>query len=163
MLVSVVIPAYNMAAYIGEAIESLLNQTYKSLEIIVIDDGSIDSTAEIVRRYPVRYVKQANAGPSVAKNHGLLLATGDYIAVLDADDRSHPERIARQVAFLDENPKVGIVFTDHRNFNSKGPARDTMFETCPRLSTRMAGKDLAMHGAEAGLLMLDENCALPSA
>jgi glycosyltransferase involved in cell wall biosynthesis len=86
-MVSVVIPAYNCAQFIGEAIESALRQTYKFLEIIVIDDGSTDDTVDIVRRYSaVRLFQQNNQGSAVARNLGIENAKGSYIAFLDSDD-----------------------------------------------------------------------------
>jgi glycosyltransferase involved in cell wall biosynthesis len=86
-LVSVVIPAYNRAGEIGRAIDSAFNQTYRPIEVIVVDDGSQDNTAAVVAKYPeVRYYRQENRGASVARNQGVELARGEYIAFLDSDD-----------------------------------------------------------------------------
>jgi len=84
--VSIIIPAYNYGHYIAETIESCLKQTVPPLEIIVVDDGSADNTKEIVAKYPVKYIYQANRGLSGARNTGIAAATGDYILCLDSDD-----------------------------------------------------------------------------
>jgi glycosyltransferase involved in cell wall biosynthesis len=89
MLISVIIPAYNAEKYVAQCIENLLFQTYKKLEIIVVDDGSTDRTAEIVKQYPtVKYIHQENSGncPGVVRNTGIVAATGEYIHFMDADD-----------------------------------------------------------------------------
>lgn len=84
--ISVIIPAYNAEKYVGQCVDSLLCQTYKHLEIIVVDDGSTDRTSEIVGEYPVRLIRQDNQGVSAARNRGILEATGEYIHFMDADD-----------------------------------------------------------------------------
>jgi CDP-glycerol glycerophosphotransferase len=87
MLISVIIPAYNAEKYVAQCIENLLFQTYKNLEIIVVDDGSTDFTAEIVKQYPtVKYIYQKNNGNYSARNAGIGVATGDYIHFMDTDD-----------------------------------------------------------------------------
>jgi glycosyltransferase involved in cell wall biosynthesis len=86
-IISVVVPAYNAGKYLKQCIENLLFQTYKNLEIIVVDDGSTDDTAQIVRQYPaVNYFYQPNSGVSAARNKGIDIATGEYIHFMDADD-----------------------------------------------------------------------------
>jgi CDP-glycerol glycerophosphotransferase len=86
-IISVVIPAYNAGKYLKQCIENLLFQTYKQLEIIIVDDGSTDDTAQVVRQYPaVNYVYQPNSGVSAARNRGIDTATGEYIHFMDADD-----------------------------------------------------------------------------
>lgn len=108
--VSVVIPAYNAAPFIARAIESVLAQTRPVLEVLVVDDGSRDRTAEIAAGFgaPVRVVRQANAGPSAARNHGARLARGEWIALLDADDAWLPEKLERQSLYFDD-AAVGVV------------------------------------------------------
>jgi len=101
-LVSVLIPAYNAAPWIGETLASVCAQTYKPIEIIVVDDGSTDETAAIVTREPrVTLVRQANRGPSAAMNRAFAESRGEFIEFLDADDLLAPEKIARQIALLD--------------------------------------------------------------
>lgn len=100
MKISVVIPAYNSEGFIAKAIESVLRQTHPVHEIIVVDDGSRDRTAEVAAACSplVRAVKQTNGGPASARNHGVRLATGDWIALLDADDTWLPHKLERQIA-----------------------------------------------------------------
>ena len=98
--VSVVIPAYNCAAYGGQAVDSVLHQTYTDWEIIVVDDGSQDDTRLILEQYGdrIRYIYQQNQGVSIARNRGIELARGEFIAFLDADDYFFPDKIAAQIA-----------------------------------------------------------------
>jgi glycosyltransferase involved in cell wall biosynthesis len=103
--VSVVVPTYNYAAFLPRCIESVLSQSLKPLEIIVVDDGSTDNTETVVSRYNgVTYVRQDNAGVSRARNHGLALARGDYIQFLDADDWLAPNKLSLCVAHLSKHP-----------------------------------------------------------
>lgn len=85
-LISVVIPAFNVGKYIDQCLQIILNQSYKHLEIIVVDDGSTDNTTELVKKYPVKLIEQHNQGVSVARNEGMKAATGDYLHFMDADD-----------------------------------------------------------------------------
>ena len=109
-LVSVVIPAFDAEAFIAEAVESVLAQTYSSVECIVVDDGSSDGTSEAVGRFGtrVRLVQQANEGVSKARNAGASVARGDFLAFLDADDVWLPTRLSRQVAVIGES-SVSVV------------------------------------------------------
>lgn len=101
-LVSVVIPAYNRAAVVGRAVESALAQTYPRLEIVVVDDGSTDDTLAALARFGdrIRIRRQANAGPSAARNRGARESSGEILAFLDSDDAWKPEKIERQVRML---------------------------------------------------------------
>jgi glycosyltransferase involved in cell wall biosynthesis len=112
--VSVVIPTYNSAVMVKEAIESVLSQTYSNFEISVVDDGSTDDTEKVVRQFGdrVRYFKQANQGVSAARNAGIKQARSEYIAFLDSDDLWLPEKLAEEVPLLDTDPKVGLVYCD---------------------------------------------------
>ncbi len=109
--VSVVIPTCNRAHFLVDAINSVSNQTFKSVEIIVIDDGSVDRTKEILEKYgsSIHYIFQDNKGRSVARNTGINAAKGEYIAFLDDDDIWLPEKLEKQVAFLDTHPEIGLV------------------------------------------------------
>lgn len=101
-----------------EALESILAQTHRPLEIIVADDGSTDGTGAIVAGFGerVRYVKQSNKGPATARNFGLSLATGDFVAFLDADDLWHPEKLERQLARFQNRPELDYCVTHAQNF-----------------------------------------------
>lgn len=110
MTVSVVIPAYNAARTIVTTIESVMAQSYRPMEIIVVDDGSTDTTQEVVARHPeVEYVRQDNAGVSSARNRGIQESTGDFIAFVDSDDIWFPHKLERQVRALIEAPHAGAV------------------------------------------------------
>lgn len=109
-LVSVVIPSYNYARFVGEAIESVLDQAYRHFEVIVIDDGSTDNTGEVVARYPrVRYLRQKNQGRSVARNNGLRASRGPYVVFLDADDRLLRTALEIGVRNLEARPECAFV------------------------------------------------------
>jgi glycosyltransferase involved in cell wall biosynthesis len=105
-LVSVVVAAYNCERYVGAALESALAQAYSPVEVIVVDDGSTDSTADVAARYPVRPIRQANGGQGAAKNKGVAAARGDLIAFLDADDLWFPSKLTRQVERLEGRPEI---------------------------------------------------------
>jgi glycosyltransferase involved in cell wall biosynthesis len=117
-LVSCIVPVHNGEAFLRETLDSIFAQTHRELDVIVVDDGSTDGTNEVVAHYdaPLRYVWQANAGPSTARNTGLRAASGECIAFLDADDLWHPEKLARQLALLAERPAVGACVTLIQNF-----------------------------------------------
>ena len=110
--VTVLMPVYNAEAYLREAIDSILCQTWTDFEFLVIDDASTDSSLQILQSYTdprIRFVQnERNLKITATLNRGLQLARGDYIARMDADDISLPERLARQVAFLDSRPEIGI-------------------------------------------------------
>src|SRR5439155_12157099 len=112
--VSVVIPSYNRAYIVGQAIESALQQTHRPVEVLVADDGSTDDTRRVVEGYgpPVRYFYQPNAGVSAARNLGLRHARGEFIALLDSDDWWLPWKVEAQVRLLRAFPDVGMVWTD---------------------------------------------------
>src|SRR5918995_1252705 len=109
-LVSVVIPCYNQAHFLVEAIESVLAQSYPRFEIVVVDDGSTDDTSEVAARYPgVRYVYQNNQGVSAARNSGLARSEGEYVVFLDADDRLLPEALEAGLRCLEARPECAFV------------------------------------------------------
>jgi len=112
--VSVIMPCYNAAGTVARAIQSIQNQTFSSWELIVVDDGSTDHSADVIadiaRTDPrIRLVRRNHTGVVGASNHGMSLARGEFVARMDADDVSRPSRLARQVDALDENPEYGAV------------------------------------------------------
>jgi glycosyltransferase involved in cell wall biosynthesis len=117
-LVTCVIPVWNGARFLGEAIRSVLAQTYTPVEIVVVDDGSTDSSSEVARSFgpPVRCIRQENAGPCVARNTGLADARGELIGFLDADDLWDETKLARQWAVLRAHPEAGYCVTHIQNF-----------------------------------------------
>ena len=116
-LVSVIVPTFNRAYCLNRAVDSVLTQTHANCEVLIVDDGSTDDTAERVQQWygnrsNVRYLKQANAGVSAARNTGLRAATGDFIALLDSDDVWLRWKIEVQLACLAALPEAGMIWTD---------------------------------------------------
>ena len=112
-LVSVIIPVYNYERYLAEAVESVLKQTHQHLEVIVVDDGSTDRSGEVAKSFAdrgVRYCQQAHAGIGPARNKGVELAQGEFIAFLDADDRWPLEKTERQLNAFNSDPALEMVF-----------------------------------------------------
>jgi glycosyltransferase involved in cell wall biosynthesis len=125
-LVSVIIPCYNQAQYLPDAIESALEQTYKNVEIIVVDDGSTDGAAAIAGRFSsVRYIRQENRGLSAARNTGLQISRGKYIVFLDSDDRLLPGAISAGIECFRHYPDCGFVFGGYRKVYSDGASSAT--------------------------------------
>lgn len=122
-LVSVIVPAYEAEAFLGEALESALEQDCGQVEVIVVDDGSTDRTAEIAGAYAVRLVRREHRGPAAARNAGLALARGEFMTILDADDVWPVDRLSRQVAHLREHPALGIVLGLTEIFLTPGQRR----------------------------------------
>lgn len=106
-LISVIIPTYNSFLYIKESLDSAINQTYKNIEAIIIDDGSTDNTKELLKEYAdqkkIIYIKKENGGPASARNLGIKKSTGKYIALLDADDIWSKDKLEKQIDLLEKN------------------------------------------------------------
>ncbi|MGH9541802.1 MAG: glycosyltransferase family 2 protein [Terriglobales bacterium] len=130
--VSVIIPTYNCARYLPAAIESVLRQTYRDFEIIVVNDGSPDDTDTAVAPYLERiiYIKQANLGAPAARNRGLAASTGELIAFLDDDDEWMPEKLELQLPAFDD-PRVGLVYSDIRVVHDDGHVIESFLATRP--------------------------------
>lgn len=120
--VSALIPTYNSGAFICDAVESVLAQTYPLHEIIIVDDGSTDDTHARLLGYGTRikYIYQPNAGPPAARNTGLSHVTGDFIALLDSDDLWVPEKLALQMNYFEKHPACGLVYSDMKTFDASG-------------------------------------------
>lgn len=121
-LVSVIMPVYNTAEYLDEAVQSILGQTLDDFEFIIIDDGSTDGSADMLDRYPdkrIKVIHQPNSGIVASLNRGIELAQGKYIARMDSDDISLPDRLAKQIAFMESHPAVGICGTACRLFGDE--------------------------------------------
>jgi glycosyltransferase involved in cell wall biosynthesis len=117
-LVSVVIPAYNAALYLEEAVKSLQAQSHKNLHIIVVNDGSKDDTAKVAdclaaQDKRIEVIHKANAGVSAARNDAFKVVKGEYLCFLDADDAYLPEKVAKQVQFLETHPELDLVYCDN--------------------------------------------------
>jgi glycosyltransferase involved in cell wall biosynthesis len=131
-LVSVVIPTYNRARYIAETLESVLAQAYAPVEVVVVDDGSTDDTRAVVERYvpAVTYVWQENAERGAARNRGLALARGEFVAFLDSDDVWLPGKLEREVELLRRRPDVGLVYSDTEVIDADGELRRRVRHEC---------------------------------
>jgi glycosyltransferase involved in cell wall biosynthesis len=146
--VTVLMPAYNAGKYIAEAIRSVLEQDFSDFELLIVDDGSVDDTREIVRSFGddrIRLLEQENKGISAALNTGLSEARGDYIARFDADDACLPQRLSRQIAFLEANPAYVLTGSEVEYMTAEGEhlfnyhcvaytndeIRKTMLHACP--------------------------------
>ncbi len=124
-LVSVVIPCYNYGKYLSEAVESIINQTYKNFEIIIVNDGSTDDTKEIAEQLADKYkgklikvINQKNSGqPAISRNNGIKISAGEFILCLDADDKIAPEYLQKCVSILEKDSEISIVYTYRRDFD----------------------------------------------
>ncbi len=136
-LVSVILPAYNAERFLGRALRSALAQTYPHLEIIVVDDGSTDRTAEVIRSFTdarVRSLSQPNRGQGAARNLGIRESAGRYLTFLDADDVYLPQKVERQVECLTGHPDRAVVFCDALHFYSRRPRTLLVRRSRPRPS-----------------------------
>ena len=134
-LVSCIIPTYNGERFVGQAIDSIVRQTYAPIEIICVDDGSTDRTQAIVREIGdrVQYIRQENAGPATARNTGARSAQGEFIAFLDSDDIWMPDKLKIQVAHLRNNPDHGFCVGHVQNFWEPELAEEQLqFQDHPR-------------------------------
>jgi len=120
--VSVIIPVFNASSFISESIQSVLGQTFRDLEVIVVDDGSTDNTPDEIRAFgsSVRYLRTKNGGPAHARNLGIAAAQGRLIAFQDADDRWLPKKLERQLEYLEKHPEDAVVFSDIATFDEHG-------------------------------------------
>ena len=140
-LVSVIIPCYNSEEWIDETLESVFNQSYQNFAIIIVDDGSTDSTKKVVDKYirenRVRYYYQENKGPAAARNLGIKKATSKYIAFLDSDDLWEEEKLAKQIQFLRKNPEYKLVLSNVTVINQNGELLKQNFNQVPKERTEI--------------------------
>ncbi len=121
-LVSVIIPTFNSELYVKVAVESVLLQAYRDVEVIVVDDGSTDGTRDVLKEYidsgEIKYIYQKNNGPASARNSGIKNSSGEFIAFLDADDIWLSNKLERQISLFDSSPDVGLVYSDMEFFGA---------------------------------------------
>jgi glycosyltransferase involved in cell wall biosynthesis len=130
-VVSVIVPCYNQARFVADAIESVLAQTYTNVEIIVVNDGSTDHTADVVARYQtVGLIQQANRGLAAARNVGFDASRGKYIVFLDADDRLMSDALGSEIACLTTNPECAFVYGHVRLIDTEGALLPTPPQSC---------------------------------
>ncbi len=131
--VSVVIPTYNSARYLPETLESVFSQTYKDIEVIVVDDGSTDNTAKRIESFRDRitFIQQINSGPAGARNRAIFVAKGKYIAFLDADDLWAPNKLELQLSHMESCPDVLMTCTDFSRNEQPGVMKDSILGSYP--------------------------------
>ncbi|HET7217377.1 MAG TPA: glycosyltransferase [Vicinamibacterales bacterium] len=152
-LVSVIMPVYNGEAYLREAIDSALAQTYRTFELIAVDDGSRDGSAAILAEYGdrVRVVRDGRGGSAgIARRKGIARAGGSYLAFLDQDDLWSPLKLEKQVAFMDAHPEVGLSFTSFKILTSHGYQHHDFYAERPQVRTQV---DLASLFSENSIYM----------
>jgi len=134
-LISVIIPTYNHGQFVTQAVDSVLQQTLHPLEVIVVDDGSTDETREKLRCYGerIRYIYQTNQHLSAARNTGIKLARGEWVAFLDSDDMWHPQKLERQLLAIRKLPQPAPIGTDTFRFTTSLPALEMRFQGNPRV------------------------------
>jgi glycosyltransferase involved in cell wall biosynthesis len=147
-LISVIIPVYNGEKYLAEAVETVLAQTYRQIEVIVVDDGSIDGSREVAQRFarPVRYSFKSHQGIGAARNHGITMARGSFCAFLDADDLWVEDKLTRQIAVFGDKPHLDMVFGYVKMFHSP--------ELSEQLKAKLDGAGQTMPGHIAGTLLI---------
>lgn len=156
MLISVVIPTFNRGHLIKKCIESVLAQTYKNIEVIIVDDGSTDNTEEVVRGIEdsrVMYVYQDNQGACVARNKGIAVAKGAYIAFQDSDDEWMPEKLKKQSMILDTHPDIDIVCCKTRCKKLDG----TEFVSLKNRDEGIINNDIGPYGISTQTLLVRRN------
>jgi len=165
-LVSVVIPSYNHGEFVGTCIDSILAQTYRSLEVIVIDDGSTDDTRERMKKYGdrIRYVYHDNRGRGATRNRGIELAKGEWIAFVDADDIWRRDKLEKQMAAIEKHPEIDLIVTDCCQFDGDKIVQARFFDKMERIHTAPRKTDGNLHIFTEMLfpLMIRENFIIQS-
>ena len=165
--VSVVIPTYNCARFLGQTIDSALRQAYRDFEIIVVDDGSTDDTQQVVAGYgkTIRYVYQSNQGASAARNVALSIASGEFIAYLDADDLWIADKLSRQVEYMDDHPACGFLHTEVSVIDEQNKVLHTRFnyETNRPVPQGLCIRELLLRSHIQTLTVLERRTAFDDA
>lgn len=133
-MISVIIPLYNKEKYIARTLKSVLQQTYQDFEIVVVDDGSTDAGADVVKNINdsrIRLIVQQNSGVSAARNRGIQEANGEFVALLDADDEWKPEYLATQIMLVEQYPQCDVFATNYEFCDSKGNVTPTIIRKLP--------------------------------
>ncbi len=153
--ISAIMPVYNGAATVAKALDSALSQTQPPEEIVVVDDGSTDATAEIVARFgpPVRCVRQANAGPAAARNRGIAEARGQWVAFLDSDDLWYPTKLQRQRELIAAAPDLGVVFC---NWDKRRQDGEILCEGFSDPAERLSARSLRLRIVGERLCVIDQ-------
>lgn len=139
-LISVIIPAYNAGRYLAESLQSVIAQTYRPIEIILIDDGSVDDTVSVASQFPgIRIISQENSGPAAARNRGVAEAKGPLIAFQDADDVWDDKKLSRQTARFEERPDLELCTCEILNFWTPDRAEEAAQYNDPRLGQVYSG------------------------
>lgn len=159
-MVSVVIATHNMARYLPLAVQSVLDQTYQLLEVLVIDDGSTDDTATVIQPFlndhRVRYLVQGNQGQAGAKNHGVREAKGGYVAFLDADDLWDREKLERQMPLFERSDRIGVVYSGYVQIDETG--RRLGLSTNKHFRGRVSGPLLIFNFIGFGTSVVKKEC-----
>jgi glycosyltransferase involved in cell wall biosynthesis len=154
-LISVIIPTFNYEQFVSAAIDSVLAQTYRDREVIVVDDGSTDSTAKRLAPYGsrIRYIYQSNQGLSAARNAGIRASRGDWIALLDSDDLWHPCKLEIQAAYLARHPEVGMLACEHVTDLNRGWPEIAASTTIPEEIVSLEGLAIKCRFGPSGTLI----------
>lgn len=160
--VSIIVPAHNYGRFLPDALDSVLGQTFEDWECLVVDDGSTDDTAAVVRAYEardgrIRLLQKAQGGVASARNAGLRACSGRYVQLLDADDRLEKSKLARHVAFLEAHSETAIVYGEVTFFRTEAPSAE-MASLGGRLSRSLMAR---VHGADAALRKLEHYNIMP--
>jgi glycosyltransferase involved in cell wall biosynthesis len=168
--VSAIIPTFNRGHVVGEAVESVLAQTFPDFELIIVDDGSLDNTAERIAAFKdsrIRYIRQSNAGVAAARNRGAVEAHGRMLSFLDSDDLWKPEKLAREVGFLNAHPEVHAVFSDLEERFLEGSTIPSFARQSPCLGKWIGDRSfpdgVIVPQREAYLMLLNEVPLKPTA
>ena len=161
IMVSVVIGTYNHGQFIADCIKSVLNQSYKRFEIIVVDDGSTDNTSEVIKQFQgnITYIYQKNSGRAASRNAGIRQAKYDWVAFLDADDLWVQDKLEKQVAAIMSHPNIDLLVTNACWFNEKGIVKADYFQTMNLLPAQKQERigSLVIFEERLYSLFIDEN------